>query len=281
MLRIEEDTNGRRSKPIRVIMFIPVKAYKYIRSRQKCIFKRSSRFIRIHRWPKLSTLLYSRRPIDRSSFLRKIVRSIPPRNLKLESCLLMRETKNISYPFRNVEWSTILWSAILTRIETSKRVVSLNECAILSTLHSLSSDRNHRRDRNECLNAIRKIRGETRNISYPFRHFQRRRDRLESKRVRVSTIDWDLGVSFQTFQLVSTGKRLYACGRDERVSAGIRVYRRGTGPERGGIKANRYQPFGGWMPVRRKTGSFFVFLSSHGHFHLHRVRVNAPRRIVF
>lgn len=30
------------------------------------------------------------------------------------------------------------------------------------------------------------------------------------------------------------------------------------------------------MPVRRKTGSFFVFLSSHGHFHLHRVRVNAP-----
>lgn len=167
-----------------------VKAWQRINiwhSRQKCTFKRSfvsSEFIDDQNYPRF--YIHDDLSIDISSFLRKILRSIPPRNLKLQSCLLMRETKNISHPFRGVvvEWSrSSSWSA--------------------------------------------------------------------------STIDWDLGVSFQNFEHdLFPLARLYACGRDEtgRVSAGIRgVYRRGTAEE---LKRTGTNPSGAECPFGEKQVLF-------------------------
>lgn len=214
-----------------------VKAWQRINiwhSRQKCTFKRSSvssEFIDEQNYPRF--YIHDDLSIDLSSFLRKILRNRfhHKRNLKLQSCLLMRETKNISHPFRGVvvEWSTTLWSAISSRVETS-RVFERDP-------------KNPRRKRK-----IFRILSATFNVVV---------ERSRSSSWSASTIDWDLGVSFQSFEhdLFPLG-RLYACGRDEtgRVSAGIRgVYRRGTAEE---LKRTGTNPSGAECPFGEKQVLF-------------------------
>lgn len=208
-----------------------VKAWQRINiwhSRQKCTFKRSSvssEFIDEQNYPRF--YIHDDLSIDLSSFLRKILRSIPPRNLKLQSCLLMRETKNISHPFRHFQRRCrVIDNIVVGHIEQSR-----NESCLWT-----------RSEKSE---------EETKNITFNVIEWSR------SSSWSASTIDWDLGVSFQSFEhdLFPLG-RLYACGRDEtgRVSAGIRgVYRRGTAEE---LKRTGTNPSGAECPFGEKQVLF-------------------------